>query len=118
MPETRKARDGGMYTEQEFLDYYGPMGQQLWNLAKPEISAEESGPRTALAAQEPSSGPEVTLSLELPDGEVEEVTVATSKDGVAVLMKVMALRKKHECLLTLSEEVELVTQDGFILQVD
>ena len=43
----------------------------MWNLARPEIVEETSGLRTALVAQEPSSGPEVTLHLELPDGEVE-----------------------------------------------
>ena len=50
--------------------------------------------------------------------QVEEVTVAIAKHGVAVLMKAVALLKKRECLKSLSEDIELVTPDGFLLQVD
>merc|ERR1719401_517102 len=57
----------------------------------------------------------MTLKLELPSGDLEEVRVGASKYAVAVLMKVMSLRRKHKCLRLLSEEVELVKADGSCL---
>merc|ERR1719401_2528550 len=117
--ELRKAQDGQMYTESDFLAFYGEtMGRSLWNLAGTDEQASTTGAiRTARAATDLDEDSQITLKLELPDGEVECITVGASKDGVAVLMRLTQLIKKHECLRHLGEDPEFIMPNGQLLQL-
>ena len=48
----RKALDGHSYTKEEFLTYYGPRGEAMWNQSDPSGAAEPAG---AAAAAVPGS---------------------------------------------------------------
>ena len=59
----RKALDGHSYTKEEFLTYYGPRGEAMWNQADPSGAAEPAG---ASAAAVPGSYAPQSVSEPLP----------------------------------------------------
>ena len=69
----RKALDGHSYTKEEFLTYYGPRGESMWNQADPSGAAEPAGASAApvpgsYAAQAVSEPPSSTYSLLADEG--------------------------------------------------
>jgi len=59
-------------------------------------------------------GLELVLQLQLPRGEVEQILVGATMDGIAVLMKMLPMKKKYQ----LPEDMQIFKPDGSALELD